>query len=166
MERTRRTRALLAAAAALAAPLLAGCGAGIEATAVKPYSPGDGTLTNAGDLRIANALVVAAPSSTGGVVSAAIVNRGSSRDRLTGVTSPDGTVVLTGPGTVPAGGSLTLGADSPTHATMSSLTSLPGESITLRLTFAKAGPVRVRTVVVPSTGFYSSVTPSASPSAG
>jgi hypothetical protein len=160
VERTRRVRVLPTAAAAVAAvSLLAGCSAGFEATSIKPYAPSDGVLANTGQLRILNALVVASPDITTGVVSAVIVNRGGHADRLTGLTSPDGTVDLTGGGTIRPGSSVHLGAGTNPAATISNLTALPGETITLRMTFGTADPVSVRTLVIPAKGQYATITP-------
>ena len=44
-------------------------------------------------------------------------------------------------------------------ATISGLTALPGETITLRMTFKEADPLTIRTVVVPAKGPYASITP-------
>ncbi len=163
MEHTRRARARTAAATAVSAvavaALLAGCAAGFDATAAKPYAPSDGILANSGDLRVQNALVVASESVSSGVVIASISNRGDSDDELTGLTSPDGTVDLTGDGALPAGSAVRLGSDTDLSATISGLTALPGETITLRLTFARAEPLRINTVVVPAQGAYESITP-------
>ena len=163
MEHTRRARARTAAATAVSAvavaALLAGCAAGFDATAAQPYAPADGVLADSGDLRVQNALVVASDSISSGVISATITNRGDTDDELTGLTSPDGTVDLTGDGTLPAGTSVRLGADTDLSATLSALTALPGETITLRLTFARAEPLRIKTVVVPAEGSYESITP-------
>ena len=157
MERTRRNHVLAAATAVLAAALLTGCASGFGATSIKPYAPSDGVLANSGNLRILNLLVVS--TGANGVVSGSIVNRGTSKDALTGMTSPDGTVDLTGNGKIPPKGVTRLGADTATSATMSGLTKLPGETITLKLTFRRADPVTIRTVVVPASGDYSSITP-------
>ena len=163
MEHTRRARARTAAATAVSAvavaALLAGCAVGFDATAAKPYAPSDGILADSGDLRVQNALVVASDSISSGVIIATITNRGDSDDELTGLTSPDGTVDLTGDGALPAGSSVRLGSDTDLSATISGLTALPGETITLRLTFARAAPLRIRTVVVPAEGAYESITP-------
>jgi copper(I)-binding protein len=139
--------------------LLSGCAAGFNATSVKPYAPSDGVMSNTGHLRILNALVVASPDITNGVVSGVIVNRGHHRDKLTGLTSPDGKVDLTGVGTLRPGTSVRLGADTNPSATISGLTALPGETITLKLRFAEADPVTIRTVVIAAKGPYASVTP-------
>ena len=157
MERTRPNRVLAAATAVLSAALLTGCASGFDATSVKPYAPSDGILANSGDLRILNILVVS--TGANGVVSASIANRGTSKDALTDMTSPDGTVDLTGNGKVPPKSSIPLGADTATSATISGLTKLPGETITLKLTFQRADPVTIRTVIVPASGDYASITP-------
>jgi copper(I)-binding protein len=160
VERTRRVRVLPTAVAALAAlSLLSGCAAGFDATSVKPYAPSDGVMADSGHLRVLNALVVASPEITTGVVSAAIANRGDREDELTGLTSPDGTVDLTGDGTLKPGTAVRLEADTNPSATISGLTALPGETITLKLRFAEADPVTIRTVVIAAKGPYASVTP-------
>jgi hypothetical protein len=156
VERTRN-RALAAATAVLSAVLLTGCAAGFGATSIKPYAPSDGVLANSGDLRILNMLVVSTGAT--GVVSGTIVNRGTTKDALTGMTSPDGTVDLTGSGKIGPKSAIRLGADTGTSATLSELTKLPGEVITLKLTFQRADPLTIRTVVVPASGSYSSITP-------
>lgn len=166
VERTRRARALTAATAVVAAAVLSACSTGFGATSVQPYAPSDGILANSGDLRILNALVVSSSGGTTGVLSASIVNRGTRPDKLTGVTSPDGTVDFTGDATVTPKSAIRLGADTKASATMTGLTKLPGEVITLTLTFQRADPVTLRTVVVAATGEYATVTPAptASPS--
>ena len=167
MERTRQSRTLsrrtfsasTAAAAVTLAGLLSGCGAGFDATSVKAYAPSDGIMADSGHLRILNTLVVASDSFSSGVVVATIVNDGSKADELTSITSPDGKVDLTGDGTIEPGAAVHLGAGTELSATLSSLTSLPGETITLHLRFTRADPVTIRTVVVPASGPYTSITP-------
>lgn len=157
---SRRTLSASTAAAALALiGLLSGCGAGFEATSVKPYAPSDGIMADSGDLRILNMLVVASDSFSSGVVVGTIVNDGTKADTLTDLTSPDGTVDLTGDGTIEPGAAVALSAGSELSATISSLTALPGETITLHLRFSRADPVTIHTVVVPATGAYATITP-------
>jgi copper(I)-binding protein len=171
VERTRRrtpapaARLALVSLAVLATVLLTGCGAGFKATAVQPYAASDGVEANSGDLRVINALVVASPGITSGVISASVVNRGTRADTLTGISSPDGSVHFSGPATVTPGLATTLGADTRSTATITGLTRLAGESITLRLTFRRAHPVTLHTVVVAASGAYASVTSSPSPTA-
>jgi hypothetical protein len=154
-----------AAAVVTLAGLLSGCGAGFDATSVKAYAPSDGIMADTGHLRILNTLVVASDSFSSGVVVATIANDGTKADELTGMTSPDGTVDLTGDGTIDPGAAVSLSAGTELSATISSLTSLPGETITLHLRFSRADPVTIHTVVVPATGPYASITaaPTASP---
>ena len=163
---SRRTFSAATAAAALALTgLLSGCGAGFEATSVQPYSPSDGITAVTGDLRILNTLVVAGASYSSGTVVATIANDGTEADELTEMTSPDGQVDLTGDGTIEPGGAVQLSAGTELSATISSLTSLPGETITLHLRFRRADPVTIETIVWPSAGPYASITvaPTASP---
>jgi copper(I)-binding protein len=167
VERTRRPRRAPAVAAAAAvsllASLLAGCSASFNATAVKPYAPADGIYAVSGDIRVLNALVVAGDGGRTGVVSMTVANTGDQDDRLTGLTSPTGTVQLSGDTTLPAGGAVRFGSDTEASATISGMTRLAGESIRLRLTFARTQPITIDTVVVPATGDYAELTPSASP---
>ncbi|MEO7982082.1 MAG: hypothetical protein ABI807_14465 [Sporichthyaceae bacterium] len=157
MERTRRTRVLAAASVALATAVLAGCSSGFGATSIKPYAPSDGVLANSGDLRILNLLVVSTGAS--GVVSTTIANRGRTADALTGITSPDGTVDFTGNGRIKGKNAIRLAAGTTPAATLTGLTKLPGETITLKLEFRRADPLTVRTLVLPASGSYASLTP-------
>ena len=169
VERSRRrtpapaVRLALVSLAVLATVLLTGCGAGFNATAVQPYAASDGVEANSGDLRVINALVVASPSITSGVFTATIVNRGTQDDTLTGITSPDGTVTLSGPATLKPGIPTFLGAATDPSAVITGVTKLAGESITLHLTFRRAHPLTLDTVVVAPTGPYATVTASPSP---
>ena len=171
MERTRQSRTLsrrtfsasTAAAAVTLVGLLSGCGAGFDATSVKAYAPSDGIMADTGHLRILNTLVVASASFSSGVVVATIVNDGTEADELTDITSPDGTVELTGDGTIEPGAAVALSAGSEPSATITSLTSLPGETITLHLRFTRADPVTIRTVVVPASGPYTAITQAPTP---
>jgi copper(I)-binding protein len=165
VERTRRRTPALATLTVLATVLLTGCGVGFNATAVQPYAAGDGVEGNSGDIRVVNALVVASPTITSGVISATIVNRGTHEDTLTRITSPDGTVSFSGPATLAPGVATMLGADTDPSATITGLTRLAGESITLHLTFRNAHPLTLHTVVVAAGGAYASVTASPSPTA-
>lgn len=154
-----RRRLVLGLLAATAVASLSGCGAGARAQSVQPYAPADGVLATSGSIRVLNALVVEAEGSSRGVVSLTIVNRGTRDDRLRGLTSDDGTVDLTGDRTLRAEGSVRFGAATSPSATIDGMTRAPGQEITLVLTFARAGPVRLHTVVVPATGPYAQVTP-------
>lgn len=151
------------AAAVTAATLLGSCSSGFDATSVQPYAPSDGILAESGDIRVLNALVVAAEGADSGLITLTIANRGDRDDRLTAITSPAGGVEIDGDDALPAGGALTLGADTPTTATISSLGAEPGQTVELKISFSRAEPVTLRTVVVPATGDYASLTPSPTP---
>ncbi len=140
---------------------LTGCSSGFGATASKPYSPADGIQASSGNLRILNALVVAGDDGSTGTVSAAVVNRAGRTDRLTDVTSPDATILLTGTGDLPAGGSVTLGTGTDLAASATGLRVGAGENIRLTFSFSLSEPVTIRTVVVPATGYYTDLAPSA-----
>jgi copper(I)-binding protein len=143
--------------------VLAGCSAGFDATSIQPYAPGDGVLANSGDIRVLNALVVAAEGERTGVVSMTVVNRGTTDDRLTDLTSPHGSVDLTGDTSLPAGGTLRFGSDTDVTAVIRNMTAQVGQTIRLRLSFARNQPVTLDTVVMPATGDYAEITPSATP---
>jgi len=156
-----RIRPVLAAplAALTALVLVGGCSAGYDAQTIKPYAPSDGVLANSGSLRVLNALVISQDGSGRGLLSMTIVNRGRRDDRLTDITSPVGRVDLTGNRDLPAGGAVGLGAGTDPAATIEALARVPGQAVTLHLTFARAEPLTVRTVVVSPTGPYASLTP-------
>ena len=161
---SRRLPTLTALAAAVtASAVLGGCSAGFDATSAQPYAPSDGIIASSGDLRVLNALVVAAEGADDGLVSMTVVNRGQQDDRITGITSPHGSVTLVGDDELPAGGAVTFGAED-TTATLSGLEKDPGQGIELKVSFARAEPVTLRTVVVPATDDYASLTPSPSES--
>ncbi len=140
---------------------LTSCSTGFNATSVQPYSPADGVRAQSGQLRALNVLVVASASATSGVVITTVVNDGARDDRLVSVESPDATVTLSGIGDIVAGGTLKLSNDTPTTATVTGLTRLAGETIELTLTYERAEPVSVRTLVVAADGEYAGITPSA-----
>ncbi|MGH8894834.1 MAG: hypothetical protein ACRDWY_16260 [Actinomycetes bacterium] len=155
-----RVACFVAATVALAAS--GGCSAGFDATSAKPYAPSDGVLANSGDIRVLNALVVGDDIERAGVVSMTVANRGARDDRLTEITSPDATVELTAPVDLPPGGAVAFGSVAGPSADITGLSKLGGETVTLKLTFARAEPVTLRTVVVPAEGDYADLTPAPS----
>jgi hypothetical protein len=138
--------------------LVTGCAAGMNAQTLKPYAPADGVVANSGSIRVLNALVVEDPTGTG-VVSLTIVNRGNRDDNLTDLTSPDGSVDLTGTRDLPAGAAVRFGATTAPSATISSLVKPPGATITLRLAFRHTLPITLHTIVVAAAGAYADITP-------
>jgi hypothetical protein len=138
--------------------LATGCAAGMNAQTLKPYAPADGVVANSGNIRVLNALVVEDSTATG-VVSLTIVNRGDKDDSLTDLTSPDGSVDLTGTRDLPAGAAVRFSATTEPSATISSMVKPPGQTITLRLSFTHSRPITLHTVVVPAAGAYADITP-------
>jgi copper(I)-binding protein len=164
VQSSRRLRTLTVLAAAVTATaVLGGCAAGFDATSTKPYAPADGVIASSGDLRVLNALVVGAEGANDGLVSMTVVNGGIRDDRVTGITTPSGSVTVSGDDQVPAGGSLTFGATG-TTATVSGLDKAAGQEVALKVSFSRAEPVTLRTVVVAADEDYASLTPSPSPS--
>ena len=141
---------------------LTGCSSGFDATSTKDYAPSDGIVAGDGDIRVLNALVVAADGADEGVVSMTVVNRGETSDRITGIESDAGDVTLGGDTSLPPGAAVSFGTEEAT-ATVSGLTKEPGNAVELTVRFAKAEPLTFRTVIVPSTDDYASLTPAASP---
>lgn len=158
--RSRLGTALVAAS--LAGSALTGCSSGEGATSRQFYAPADGVYADSGDIRALNVLVVAAEGSSTGVLVMTVANRGRRADRLTGIETDAGSVVLSGPAELPAGGSLQFGSDTDPTATVTGLGAEPGEAIEVTLRFSRAEPVTLRTVVMPATGDYEDITPSAS----
>lgn len=147
-------------AAAAATALLSGCAAGFDATSLQPYAPADGVNAESGEIRALNVLVVADDGATGGVVLMTVANDGRRDDRLVGIESDAGSVEADTPVPLPAGGTVAFGGQqAQASATVTNLQVQPGQAIELRLTFARAEPVSVRTVVMPAIGDYEGITP-------
>ena len=153
-----------AAAAVTAALLVAGCGAGTNATTTLINSPGVGVTEYADRIRILNALVfpAAPPVRPETVLSVGIANDWSESDRLTGieVTGPSGgttnaRVEVVGPRDIPAEGMLLLtAAASPTVAYLCGDTLRPDPTVSLTFRFAYADPVTVTTVIAPLGSYW------------
>jgi hypothetical protein len=146
--------ARLIATAAISLTALTGCAAGFDAQTVQPYQPAEGTNAQAGSLAVRN-LTVMADHEGKGKLFGAIVNTGSSEDRLTKVdAAPDaeGIKVTGGSYVLPAGRALTLPPASGRVVTVTGAE--PGALVKLELTFDEAAPLTV-TVPVISLDHYS-----------
>ena len=141
---------------------LTGCSSGFDATSTQDYAPSDGIVAGDGDIRVLNALVVAAEDADDGAVSMTVVNRGETSDRITAILSDAGDVTLGGDTRLPPGGAISFGTEEAT-ATVSGLSKEPGQAVELTVRFAKAEPLSFRTVMVLGTDDYASLTPPASP---
>jgi hypothetical protein len=145
---TRTPRRAVAAAAllALAALVLAGCGAGVHANTATPYSPTNGAFTTVGDVAISNLIVISDPS--GDEILGQLAGTGSTPDQLTSISVANaGPIDLPGgPIMVPARGAVQLGG-SGTPIPVEALTVAPGRLVTVTLDFQVAGTVTVSTMV-------------------
>jgi copper(I)-binding protein len=150
------------AVAACALSALAGCSSGFGATSAQPYAPSDGILADSGDIRVLNALVVAGDGGRSGVLSMTVANRGTRDDRITAVSTPDATVRFDGPVELAAGEAVPFTGSGEASATLTGLTRLAGQTITVKLEFARTQPVTLRTVVVAAEGDYADITPAPS----
>ena len=159
----------LVAAFGVVVGLATGCGAGFDAQARKVPGPQNGVNASSGQVRVLNAMVIAPEAETAqatgstGIVLMSVANDGNSDEEITSVQTNAGTAEYVGPRSVPAGAILTFGAGSAPSVTVRDLDLLPGEEITVKVSFTNTDPVNLRTLVLPATGDYSSVTPSAEP---
>lgn len=151
----------LAAALLLATPMLGACGAGRTSVTAKERAAIDGAQVNAGDLQLRN-VQLEAPSggewAAGSQVPVAmyVVNRSSTADQLLSVEAVGvGSAVLT-PSSIEIapGGLLTTGAahtqgatNAPTVVLTTTGVLRAGQSVSLRLTFARAGVVTLNVPV-------------------
>ncbi|MFI7617191.1 copper chaperone PCu(A)C [Nonomuraea terrae] len=155
-------RWIVVAAAFLAAPVLAGCGAGFDATTNKPYAPNEaGVLIDSGaygkgDIHIPQAFVLGPDSGAqlpwrgSAPIYLNILNTAGAPDSLQAVTAPGmGTVKLASPIQLPSNQLVNTGK--PTPQIM--LEAIPksfrgGESVKLDLQFANAGTISMNVPVV------------------
>ena len=156
----RRARVAVVVAVLAAAPLAGGCAAGNDAQTLKEFTVIDGVNADLGELRVRNVHVEAPPEgiySEGGdaPVYGAVVNIGTSDDRLVGVSSSaaQSADLVTGPGSaaitnelrIRAGGLISL---SPTgsHAVLRGLRRAlrPGQPVPVTFEFANAGSLTVQ----------------------
>jgi hypothetical protein len=111
---------------------------------------------------VLNALVVAGDGGRSGVQSMTVANRGTRDDRITAVSTPDATVSFDGPVELAAGEAVPFTGSGEASATLTGLTRLAGQTITVKLEFARTQPVTLRTVVVAAEGDYADITPAPS----
>ena len=159
-----RRALVVVAPLALVVAVATGCGSGFNAAARQSYAPGDGIQAGSGDLRVVSALVVAPEGSNDGAVLMAVVNNGEDDAEISSVDTSAGTVDFTGSHVVPAGETVVFGAGSDPSVTIRNLSVKAGQAITLKVGFTEAEPITLRTVVVPATGVYSTITPAPAPS--
>ncbi len=164
-------RILIAAAAALV-PLIAGCEAGTNAPVLNWHQPTAGTGMTVGNISISNVFVLGAP--IGAVLDPGqnaglflgLVNTGSP-DRLVGVSAPGvaRSVLLPG-GSVPLRTQHAVLLTGPRPAVILEHLLRPlrgGSVITVYLTFANAGTVKMAIPVMPRADYFTTLSPAPAP---
>jgi hypothetical protein len=174
-----RRGALAAVLVVTIAPLAAACGTGSDPQTmeVKP----DSVATSVGDVEIQNAFILTEPQGAGAgspaAVTARVFNNGSTAQQLTSIsiqgvstpvtlTSADGS---SGPLTIPAHGSITLGGQgNPSAQLPDSSGVVDGDFQNTVFDFSRTGQVAIAPSVVPAERYFSSYGPSitATPAAG
>ncbi|MET9341534.1 MULTISPECIES: copper chaperone PCu(A)C [unclassified Nonomuraea] len=154
-------RWIIAAAAFLAAPVLAGCAAGFDANTNQPYAPNEAAALiqdgsyGARGIKIPQAFVLGPDSGAklaqGGSapIYLHVVNTNGQADSLVSVAAEVGTVKLAAPIALPSNEGVNTGKPSP--QLMIEGLSKPlsgGESVRLALQFANAGSVSVNVPVI------------------
>jgi periplasmic copper chaperone A len=143
----RRPRPLAVTAVFLAAGLvLSGCAAGQISQTADQVAAIDGANATVGDIGVRNARL-ATPADPAGYPAGAdapillwLTNEGLDADTLSSVTSPAGTVTISGEATVQGGATAQFGADTAVKLSLKGTAALPyGKSIPMTFTFAKAG---------------------------
>jgi hypothetical protein len=179
-------RWIVAAAAFLAAPVLAGCAAGFDASTNKPYAPVEGAaLIDKGaygsrGLNIPQAFVLGPDSGAklaqGGSAPVYLNVLSKGGDTIQAVTSDVGPVKVTAPITAPAGELISTGKPTP-QIMIEGLTKplAGGEAVRLSIQFANAGAIEMTLPVVtrsrefatypPAPGATPAPTPTPTPSA-
>ena len=168
---TRWTRRLLAGAIAILVPALAGCEAGLNAPTLEFHPASYGVSTTVNGITIDNAFVLGpALNSTlpaGGQAGVFMTLYAESSDQLTSVSAPgaaSSAQLTTGP--------ITLDQDSPADLSgphpaivLSGLTNplSGGETVTLMLNFANAGPVTLAVPVEPAAYEFATFAPPPTP---
>ncbi|WP_030906644.1 hypothetical protein [Streptomyces sp. NRRL F-5126] len=163
------------AATALLFPLaaLAACGAGTtaETSQIEP----DSAATSVGDIKLQNVTVVtqAKPGAAGpAAVTGKIFNNSRTPQTLQSIQLPGTSAVVklspakgAGAVTVPANGAVQLGGKGQASAMIKSglATTKNGNAQKVVFTLSKTGDIDVRALVVPATGYYGKVAPSAKP---
>jgi hypothetical protein len=166
MTPNRPTRRRLAAVGAVAAlPLLSACATFSPATTLIPYNASDGIGLQLGSLEAANLLVVGSEKGGEGVLSGALVNKGT--QAVTVAVSTEGAptpvtidvpaqrmVKLTADGAATSAGP----ADAAT-VLVPSLAAPPGSVVTVQLATRAGGQAQVKVPVVAPQHEYATITP-------
>jgi copper(I)-binding protein len=168
---TRWTRRLLVGAIAILVPALAGCEAGLNAPTLQFHQASDGVSTTVNGINIDNAFVLGpALNSTlppGGQAGVFLSLYSQNSDQLTSASAP-GTAstvqLLDGPVTLNPNTLVDLSGPHPA-VVLTGLTNPlnGGETVTLTLNFANAGPVTLQVPVLPAASYFATYAPPPTP---
>jgi copper(I)-binding protein len=166
LARVRRSHVAAAAVLLAAAPLLAGCGSGVNAYTQQQQASGNGQYKTVGDLHLANVTLVRGPvDSKSLVVLATITNVGTDSDALLGASISEPASTATVPGNrlaLPPVSSTPLGwPETAAKVTFATIDVPASAFVPLTLKFEKAGAVTLEVLVVPPVGQYAGVQPAA-----
>jgi hypothetical protein len=164
---TRWTRRLLVGAIALLVPALAGCEAGLNAPTLEFHQASDGVSTTVNGINLDNVFVLGPPLNStlpvGGQAGVFLSLYSQNGDRLESASAP-GTAssvqLLSGPITLNPYSLVNLSGPAPEIVLTGLTTPLSGgETITLQLTFANAGPVTLTVPVQPAAYIFATYSP-------
>jgi copper(I)-binding protein len=169
---TRWTRRLLVGAIALLVPALAGCEAGLNAPTLEFHQASDGVSTTVNGIRLDDVFVLGPPLNStlpvGGQAGVFLSLYAQNGDRLESASAPgtaSSVTLLSGPITLNPYSLVNLSGPSPEIVLNDLTTPLSGgETITLQLTFANAGPVTLTVPVQPAADFFATYSPPPPPS--
>lgn len=153
-----RLRALVAIVAGTT--LLGGCQVISPRQTEVMYDAGDGVSANVGDLQLRNLLVVAEKDGGPGTVSAAVGNQSDKPVTITFATVDGGQATTE----VPAHSTVNV-SEGAEKVTLPAVKGAPG-SMTELVISGPGGNAPVQVPVLPPTGYYEGLRPSAAPSAG
>jgi hypothetical protein len=169
---TRWTRRLLVGAIALLVPALAGCEAGLNAPTLEFHPASAGVSTTVNGINLDNVFVLGPPLGStlpvGGQAGVFLSLYAQNGDRLESASAP-GTAssvqLLSGPVTLNPYSLVNLSGPAPEIVLNGLTTALNGgETITLQLNFANAGPVTLMVPVQPAAEYFATYSPPPPPS--
>ncbi len=164
---TRWTRRLLVGAIALLVPALAGCEAGLNAPTLEFHQASNGVSTTVNGINIDDLFVLGPPLNSmlpaGGQAGVFLSLYAQNGDQLKSVNAP-GTAssvqLLSGPITLNPDSLVDLSGPAP-QIVLNGLTNtlFGGETVTLELNFANAGPVTLMVPVIPAAYDFATYSP-------
>ncbi len=147
----------LAPVVAVGALALSGCQTQSPIQTDVPYLPADGVAVDLGSVQIRNLLVVADAKNGPGVLTGSVVNRGDENAQITFAVEGGAPVTVSTPA------HRTQPISEHSQVQLSSVPADPGGLVTLSVQTATSGSNIVEVPVLPATGYYETLRPSAAP---